>query len=251
MKKSYNIGKYIVKENLSNKILNGFLIFAIIILLGTLLLRELSVYRSDMVVKDTGIFLIEFFVFLVTVFSSSSYLIREHKEKSIYLILTKPVSRTEYIFGNLIGNIFMTVIYVGIMTVFLQVMLMAIGASLTGLELISILFIFIKLSILSALGIFFAVISDSYVTANIFTFSIYIVSHMTTELVFLAEKSDNIVLKGIFKAFYYILPRLSTLNLRDYILPIEVNYFNLFIYSGVYMIIVALITSIIFEKRKL
>jgi ABC-type transport system involved in multi-copper enzyme maturation permease subunit len=240
-----------VKENLSNKILNGFLIFAIIILLGTLLLRELSVYRSDMVVKDTGIFLIEFFVFLVTVFSSSSYLIREHKEKSIYLILTKPVSRTEYIFGNLIGNIFMTVIYVGIMTVFLQVMLMAIGASLTGLELISILFIFIKLSILSALGIFFAVISDSYVTANIFTFSIYIVSHMTTELVFLAEKSDNIVLKGIFKAFYYILPRLSTLNLRDYILPIEVNYFNLFIYSGVYMIIVALITSIIFEKRKL
>ena len=32
MKKSFAIGKYIIKENLSNKILNGFIIFAVIIL---------------------------------------------------------------------------------------------------------------------------------------------------------------------------------------------------------------------------
>lgn len=251
MLKSFSIGKYIVRENLSNKILNGFLVFAGIILLSTLLLKELSIYKSDMIIRDSGIFLIEFFVFLVSVLSSSSYLIREHKEKSIYLVLTKPVSRTEYILGNLIGNIFMLMIYISIMTVFLQGILLYTGFSLNSMDLMNILFIFLKLCILSSLGIFFAVISDSYVTANIFTFSVYVLGHFTTDLLILAEKSESIILKTIFNIFYYVLPRYYTLNLRDYLIPMDINYFNLFAYVFAYILIVSMISSLIFEKRKL
>lgn len=251
MRKSLSIGKYIVRENLSNKILNGFLIFAGIILLGTLMMRELTIYRSDMVVKDSGLFLIEFFVFLVTVFSSSTYLIREHKEKSIYLILTKPVSRTEYIFGNLLGNIFMTTIYIVIMTVFLQLILLYAGSTLLPGDLLSILFIFLKLSILASLGVFFAVISDSYVTANIFTFAVYVMGHFTTDLMLLAQRSESIFLKGIFNTFYYILPRYNILNLRDYLVKVEINYLAIMLYTLSYIIITTLITSFLFEKRKL
>ena len=80
MKKSFAIGKYIIKENLSNKILNGFIIFAIIILFGTLLLKEMTIFNGETVVKDTGIFLMEFFIFLVTVFSASTYLISQKLE---------------------------------------------------------------------------------------------------------------------------------------------------------------------------
>ena len=251
MRKSFSIGRYILKENLSNKILNGFLFFAFLLIGATFLLRELTIYKGDMVIKDSGLFLIEFFVFLITVFNSSSYLIKDHKEKSIYLILTKPVSRTEYIFGNLIGNIFLLAVYIFSMTFVLELILLYIGNGLSLWDLNAVFFIFVKLTILASWGIFFAVISDSYVTANIFTFFVYITGHFAGDLVLIAKNSDNILMKLILNFFYYILPRYDVLNLRDYLQIIPLNYYKILLYSFSYIIIISILTSFLFEKRKL
>ena len=251
MRKSIAIGKYIVKESLSNKILKGFIVFAIIILFGTLLLKEMTIFSGETVVKDTGLFLMEFFIFLVTVFSASTYLIRDHKEKSIYLVLTKPVSRTEYIIGNVLGNAALIGVYIGIMSVILEGALLYIGSSLNFNDLVSILYIFGKLLILCSLGVFFAVISDSYVTANIFTFSVYIIGHFTGDILNLVEKSSNPILKIVLEILKLVLPRYNTLNYRDFLLDIKPNHTSLLIYILAYTSIVTILSSIIFEKRKL
>lgn len=251
MKKSLSIGKYIVVENLSNKILNGFLIFSGVILLAVLALKQLTIYRSDMVLRDIGIFLIEFFIFLMTVFTSSTYLIRDHKEKSIYLILTKPVSRSEYILGNILGNIFLLIIYIFSMTLFLQIIMFISGISLCAWDIISIFFIFLKLSILASLGVFFAVISDSYITANIFTFSVYVIGHFTKDLLLISKESTSWVVKIIFQIFYYIFPRYYSLNARDFLIPVDLNYLSILTYVFFYIIIIFILTSFLFEKRKL
>lgn len=251
MKKSLAIAKYIVKENLSNKVLNGFIIFALIILFGTLLLKELAIFNGETVVKDIGLFLMEFFIFLVTVFSASSYIIRDHKEKSIYLVLTKPVSRTEYIFGNLFGNIILVLIYIAIMGIILEGALLYIGSGLKINDLIAICYIFGKLIMLCSLGLFFAVISDSYVTANIFTFSAYIMGHFTGDILALVEKSNNIIIKVVLKTLHILLPRYNTLNYRDFVVEISPNHLKLSIYMVAYTLIATIVTSLIFEKRKL
>lgn len=251
MKKSFAIGKYIVKENLSNKILNGFIIFAIVILFGTLLLKELTIFNGEKIVKDIGMFLMEFFIFLVTVFSASSYLIRDHKEKSIYLVLTKPVSRTSYIVGNVLGNIFLIIIYIFLMTIILGVALFFVKEGYTKEDFIAIFYIFEKLAMLVSLGVFFAVISDSYVTANIFTFSSYILGHFTGDILELVKVTSNEAIKVIMKLLTILLPRYSVLNYRDFIYNIEVNHLKISIYVFIYIVIVTLISSLIFEKRKL
>jgi ABC-type transport system involved in multi-copper enzyme maturation permease subunit len=251
MKKSFAIGKYIVKENLSNKILNGFIIFAIVILFGTLLLKELTIFNGEKIVKDIGMFLMEFFIFLVTVFSASSYLIRDHKEKSIYLVLTKPVSRTSYIIGNVLGNIFLIIIYIFLMTIILGVALFFVKEGYTKEDFIAIFYIFEKLAMLVSLGVFFAVISDSYVTANIFTFSSYILGHFTSDILELVKVTSNEAIKIIMKLLTILLPRYSVLNYRDFIYNIEVSHLKISIYVIVYIVIVTLISSLIFEKRKL
>ncbi len=251
MKKSFAIGKYIVKENLSNKILNGFIIFAIVILFGTLLLKELTIFNGEKIVKDIGMFLMEFFIFLVTVFSASSYLIRDHKEKSIYLVLTKPVSRTSYIIGNVLGNIFLIIIYIFLMTIILGVALFFVKEGYTKEDFIAIFYIFEKLAMLVSLGVFFAVISDSYVTANIFTFSSYILGHFTSDILELVKVTSNEAIKIIMKLLTILLPRYSVLNYRDFIYRIEFSHLKISIYVIVYILIVTLISSLIFEKRKL
>lgn len=251
MKKSLAIGKYIVKESLSNKILKGFIVFALLILFGTLVLKEMTIFNGETVVKDTGLFLMEFFVFLVTVFSASTYLIRDHKEKSIYLVLTKPVSRTEYIVGNVLGNSVLALIYIAIMTFILEGALLYIGSSLNLSDLVSIFYIFGKLLILCSLGVLFAVISDSYVTANIFTFSVYIIGHFSGDILLLVEKSGNPIIRILLGILKVILPRYNTLNYRDFLLHTKPNHLSLILYILSYTVIITTLSSIIFEKRKL
>lgn len=251
MKKSIAIGKYIVKESLSNKIFNGFIMFSLIILFGTLLLKELTIFRGEMVVKDTGLFLMEFFVFLITVFSASTYLIRDHKEKSIYLVLTKPVSRTEYIIGNVIGNAILVAIYLFFMGIILEMALLYIKSGLFIKDIVAILYVFGKLLMLCSLGVFFAVISDSYVTANIFTFSAYILGHFTNDILELVKKNTNPILKWILESVNLFLPRYGSLNYRDFLLDIEVSHIKMGLYIISYTVILTLIASLIFEKRKL
>ena len=104
---------------------------------------------------------------------------------------------------------------------------------------------------LVSLGVFFAVISDSYVTANIFTFSSYILGHFTGDILELVKVTSNEAIKVIMKLLTILLPRYSVLNYRDFIYNIEVNHLKISIYVIIYILIVTLISSLIFEKRKL
>ena len=137
------------------------------------------------------------------------------------------------------------------MSIILELALLLIGSTLVFNDLISIFYIFGKLMILCALGVFFAVISDSYVTANIFTFSSYVIGHFAGDILALLEKSGNPVLKAILSVLKIILPRYNTLNYRDFLLDIKPNHASLVIYMFSYTLLVTVISSFIFEKRKI
>lgn len=251
MLKSLSVAKFIYKENLSNKVFNGILFFASILILGTLALKELALYDGAYVVRNTGLFFIEFFVFLIAAFISSSYIIRDHKEKSIYLILTKPISRDQYIIGVIVGHILIIISYVMIMGIFLIGLLIFIKSPIDIDILISYLFIILKISILVSFGVFFSTISDSFVTASVFTFSFYGISHIAYELQLMADKMKDGITKYFIKMLHYILPRFYMLNYRDIIGQVKYDYITSIIYSICYLTIVSILAILCFKKRKL
>ncbi|MDN5305179.1 MAG: hypothetical protein PWP46_2065 [Fusobacteriaceae bacterium] len=249
--KSIVIAKYTAKENLSNKIAIGLFIFSIILLFGFSMLRELTIDNNLEMVKDIGVFFIESFLLLITVFLASTIIIKAHKEKSIYLILTKPVNRGEYLFGVFLGILFIIFFYElflgGILTIVLKLQ----GYIFNKVYFLSYLYILYKFIILIAIGILFSIISDSYITANIFTFLTYFIAHASYDIKNIIEKTGNFVAKIIMEILYFIMPKFHYLNLRDNLDYKYFFYYMDFIYVIFYTILVLIISIMIFNKRKL
>lgn len=88
-----------------------------LVIFTTVVLKEISLYESERVIMDTGLFLIEFLILLMAVYISSTMIIKHKNEKSLYLVLTKPVSRSMYVTGitfGIIGTILINLIVMGV-----------------------------------------------------------------------------------------------------------------------------------------
>ena len=121
-----------------------------------------------------------------------------------------------------------------------------------GMEyLISVVFIIIKLSIIIGIGVLFSIISDSIVTSNLFTFSIYIVSHGISEIKQIAENSGKILIKVIFNLLYWVLPNFRVLNYRDYLQKVSLDWQDIALYSCGYFLAVMAVIIILFKRKKI
>ncbi len=251
MKQIIAIAKFTIKENISNRLFNAFIGFGLFIIMSTVFLKEISLYEESKVIYDSGLFLIEFFVLLITIFTSATLVLKETKEKSIYLVLTKPVTRNMYILGKVLGLIVTVFLNIAIMGGILYGILVWQKAQISLEYMYSLIFIFYKLSLVVVIGVLFSVISDSAITANMFTFSIYILGHAIYELKMLADKIENIVVKSILEFLYRILPNFRVLNYKDYLKHIDIDFGKISLYVLGYLIITMVIINIVFNRKKI
>ena len=251
MTKILTMAKYSFKENISNKIFNGIMMFGGILIFATMLLDELALYEGVEVIRDTGLFFTEFMVMFIVVYLSATCVLKAIKEKSIYLVLTKGVGKEEYLAGTLLGMMYTIFFNVFLMGGVLCALIWKMGGSLdTGLF-ISFLFIGLKLSLLSAVGIMFSVVSESYVTAILFTVSAYIAGHGLLELKEVAEKVRGTAFEVILNVLYTVLPKFHLLNYRDYLGGVRINLWLLAGYMIVYATAMLFIATVSFSRKRL
>lgn len=251
MKQLYAIAKFTLKENISNRIFNGILFFGMLVIFTTVVLKEISLYDSAKVIREVGTALIEFFILMMTVYISSTLIIKHKNEKSIYLVLTKPVSKSTYVTGINLGIMATVLINVIMMGVVLFFVLLWQKGETGSAYFYTMMFIFYKLAIITSLGVFFSIVSDSIVTANIFTFSMYIIAHAVLEIKMLADKVENPLYKYLLEGLYYILPNMRVLNFKDYLKSMEPNILKITIYVIGYIAVTIALSNIIFSKKKI
>ena len=153
MKQLFSVAKFTVLQNISNKMFKGFAMFALFIILVIVSLKDIAIYESNTVIMDTGLALIEFFVLIMTIFISASQFIKDKNEKSIYLILTKPVSRGMYITGTIFGILAIIALNVFSLGMILMFVLLWQKWVFTNWFIYALIFIFLKLGILAFIEI--------------------------------------------------------------------------------------------------
>jgi ABC-type transport system involved in multi-copper enzyme maturation permease subunit len=133
----WTIAKTTVGEAMRKKVLNVCLIVALAMIVLSLSFTQLG-FRQDMtVVKALGLFVIMLAGFIISVLMSISLIPTEIERRTIYTILSKPVSRVEFLLGKYLGGIITLFINIALMgTVF--IVTVAIKAKLTAVQLGSI-----------------------------------------------------------------------------------------------------------------
>ena len=92
------------REARRNRVTLLVAIFALAMLLSTSLVLEVTVGTFDRVITDVGLGAMSLMLVLLTVFLSSGLISREIERRTIFLMVSKPISRGAFLVGRLLGN---------------------------------------------------------------------------------------------------------------------------------------------------
>jgi ABC-type transport system involved in multi-copper enzyme maturation permease subunit len=128
------IARNTFREAIRDRILYGFLFFAVVLILFSLVLGQLSIGEQVRVTVDVGLSGISFFAVLMSIFVGISLLHKEIEKRTIYPVLSKPVSRASYLVGKFLGLAATMAAQIALMSlVFFGVLALQGGAPRSGL----------------------------------------------------------------------------------------------------------------------
>ena len=215
MRKILGIARYTFIEILRNKVWYVLVLFSGILILSTLLLGTLGGEQKVRMITDLGLASIETIALLSTVFAAVTLVLEEMESRTLYLILTRPVARTVFVFGRFLGLVaVMTGAYL-LMASAHAALLEIVGATLDRSYALSLIFSWEKIVVITSVALVFSLFSTSTASAVTFSFFFWIMGHFSTEILYLANRGPLPFMVVLCKIFYYIIPNFQTMNIRD------------------------------------
>ncbi|MFT3842507.1 MAG: ABC transporter permease subunit [Myxococcaceae bacterium] len=226
--------------------------FAAVMLLSTRLVADVTVWTFDRVLTDFGLSMMTFIEVGLAVFLSCGLLPKEIERRTLFLIVSRPISRGQFLVARLAGNMITLLVLVGIMTALMTAELVLFRAHLSQATFAAVIGLSIELLVLSAAGFFFSSFSGQVVAATC-TLALYFSGHLSIELWRLAEKADSNTARHAIKALYYLLPNLEKLNFRPfaaYAQPVPAEMLiNGALYGLAYSAVLVVAAILIFDRR--
>ena len=214
----------------------------------------LSVGQEIKIVKDLGLGSISVFSLLVAIFVGTTLVHKEIDKRTVYTIISKPIHRYQFIIGKYAGLNLTILVNMVVMSVFfyLSVRLMR-GTWSLDLGL-AILLIYVEVMMVTGLALLFSTFASPTLSA-VFTFISYVAGHLSNDLKFFGEQSENIFVNITTVGLYYVLPNLSKFNVKNeavhgFAIPAGF-YICSIVYGLLYCAMLVIVSSFIFERKNL
>ncbi|MCU7242536.1 MAG: ABC transporter permease [Microcystis aeruginosa WS75] len=242
------------REVIRDRILYFIGFFALLMAFALRLLPEIAVGTHQKIFLDLGLAAIGLLGVMVAVFVGTGLINKEIDKRTILVLIPKPLSRAEFILGKHLGLSGVLAVMLGVMLVIYLLMLLGMKVSFQPLPLIvSVFYLGLELILIAAVAIAFGVFTSS-ILATLMTFGVYLMGHISKDLIQLGIISKNPNILAITKNIYLILPDLERLNFRNEavygLLPSADVLIGNALYSLVYTGLLLGISILIFSRRQ-
>jgi len=242
------------REVIRDRILYFIGFFALLMAFAWRLLPEIAVGTHQKIFLDLGLAAIGLLGVMVAVFVGTGLINKEIDKRTILVLIPKPLSRAEFILGKHLGLSGVLAVMLGVMLVIYLLMLLGMKVSFQPLPLIvSVFYLGLELILIAAVAIAFGVFTSSII-ATLMTFGVYLMGHISKDLIQLGIISKNPNILAITKNIYLILPDLERLNFRNEavygLLPSTDVLIGNALYSLVYTGLLLGISILIFSRRQ-
>jgi ABC-type transport system involved in multi-copper enzyme maturation permease subunit len=242
------------REVIRDRILYFIGFFALLMAFAWRLLPEIAVGTHQKIFLDLGLAAIGLLGVIVAVFVGTGLINKEIDKRTILVLIPKPLSRAEFILGKHLGLSGVLAVMLGVMLVIYLLMLLGMKVSFQPLPLIvSVFYLGLELILIAAVAIAFGVFTSS-ILATLMTFGVYLMGHISKDLIQLGIISKNPNILAITKNIYLILPDLERLNFRNEavygLLPSADVLIGNALYSLVYTGLLLGISILIFSRRQ-
>jgi Cu-processing system permease protein len=217
----------VFKESVRDRVPLSLVLFSVVLMAAAYLMSQLTAGQDLKVIKDLGLATMNAIGLLIALFIGTGLVAKEVERRSIYAILTKPVTRRSFLLGKFAGLALTLAVNLGMMTVAYYAMLWYFDRSTDAWIkggwrapamdvrlLVPIVLIGLQLLLTTAAAMFFSTFT-SPLLAVLFTTGFWVAGHFSADLKELRTAVDSPVAAAVARAAYYVLPNLSTLDVKN------------------------------------
>ena len=247
------IAKNTFRETIRDRILIAAVFVIIAIILFTLFIGSISLEQSTRVIIDFSVTAIYALQIFVAIFIGSMLIYKEVERKTFYLILPKPIRRTEILIGKCLGLTATTIAVTLSSTLILILLLLGKGEGTYIFPIILSVFLStFEAIILILISMLFSSIT-SPILAAISTLVMFFVGHSGEMFRYVFLTSDSTVVEITTRTIYYLLPNLEKFNMRNDIVHQAIPSLPLvlvtILYAITYAIFLLFLTQAVFKKK--
>lgn len=252
MNKIWAIAQNTFIEGLRSKTLYALLAYLFLILFSVTALVPLTLGEHSRILRDFGLAGIEFLSIMLAIVVGTTLVYKEVEKRTIHVIVSKPVERFYFLLGKYLGmELLLGLMIILMALIFAAGVLILDGKFPPGL-LMPAGMAFLKVSVINSIALFFSSLSSPILGA-VFTFCLYLAGTLSRDILSLAQRLPAGLIKTTLKVFYYLLPNMGNLDLKNQVVFDQAvlwpQVWWSLSYSGAYILTMLMITSLIFEKK--
>jgi ABC-type transport system involved in multi-copper enzyme maturation permease subunit len=257
------------KEGIRNRALYGITLFALLLFGATALVATMVPREVGKVSVDMALSTISFSGLLIVLFVGINLMAKDLDKRTIYTVLSRPISRSQYIVGKFLGMILLIVVTMGILSVLalgaIALLKFSIAAYFTRfswpLIFLSIFFQILMLILLSAVTFLFSAFTSTSFITLVLTIITYIIGQSLSGVKALVESparelgfTVSPVTMKMVQVAYYLFPNLSLFDIKlqaAHAITVSLPFVLwTILYGLVYIIISITLAALIFSKKE-
>jgi ABC-type transport system involved in multi-copper enzyme maturation permease subunit len=255
----------VFRESVRDKVFYNLVLFSLLMIGSSFLIGQLTAGQDVKIIKDLGLAATSMFGLFLAVFIGIGLVSKEVERRSIYSLLSKPITRAQLVLGKYCGLTLTLAVNIAVMAVALYAVLayLSWGVSaevraswdapaLDPALMKAMLMIFAELMLVTALALFFSTFSSPMLSAAL-TFGLYIVGHFSADLRNFQQVVNSPVAASFARGLYWVLPNLAQFDVKSDVVHgvrVPAGYIAMTgTYAALYITMLLAIASLVFSRR--
>jgi ABC-type transport system involved in multi-copper enzyme maturation permease subunit len=216
----------VFRDSIRDRIAYGLVFFAVLLIAASVLLAQLTAGQDVKIIKDLGLAASSAIGVLIAVFFGIGLVTKEVERRSIYSLLSKPVTRLQFVLGKYFGLVLTLLVNLAVMIAAFYAVLAYLDATAApGLRaswdapaldprmLKAFALIGVELMLVTATALFFSTFSSPFLSVAL-TFAVYVIGHFGEDLKHLDDVVASPALATAARGIYYLMPNLAALDVK-------------------------------------
>jgi ABC-type transport system involved in multi-copper enzyme maturation permease subunit len=259
------VASAVYRESVRDRVPLTIVGFGALLVAASYLIGQLTAGQDLKIIKDLGLAAINLLGLFIAIFIGINLVAKEVERRSIYNLLTKPVTREQFLVGKYLGLVMTLAVNVAAMCLaFYAVLAYQDWVATAGQRsawpapamdpklMIAVVMIFGELMLVTAIALFFSTFAGPLV-AILLTFALWIAGHFNADLRQFEQVVDSAAIAAVARGLYYVLPNLAPFNVKAEIVHgIEVPTSHIaltLLYAVVYITMLLTAAMLVFRRR--
>jgi Cu-processing system permease protein len=257
------------KEGIRNRAIYGITLFALLLFGATALIATMIPREVGKVSVEMALSTISFTGLLIVLFVGINLMAKDLDKRTIYTVLSRPISRSQYIVGKFLGMVLLIVVTMGILSLLAIAAIVILKTLHAGyftrfswpVILLADGLTVLMLIVLSAVSFLFASFASSSFITLVLTIITYIIGQSLSGVKALLESPSSeigynvspVTVKMV-TAAYYLFPNLSLFDIKlqaAHSLTVSSSFVMwTIVYGLVYITLAITLAALIFRKKE-